>query len=160
VAAPDLIAAYCTGAAGIITAIGGVLVGILGTRRARDAAAQAAATAVQPVTRKMDEVGKQIGQHTYEVRDRMNTESSKSDAIQRQVETLVANQSSKPSEQSVWNYIRQAKASQNEAQLAAAQAQHALEQVQLMLGQTPTIRQPVQPLTGPVPPPVPKLGDD
>jgi predicted RNase H-like nuclease (RuvC/YqgF family) len=153
----NTIAAYGTAAAGIITAIGGLLVGILGTRRAQAAAAQAASSAMQPVSAKMDEVGRQIGKHTYEVRDRMNTEALRGDTMQRNIETLVAAKSERPSEQSVWNYIRQAKAAQNEAQVAATQAQHALEQVQMLLGQTPTAKVTVHPVTGPTPPTIPPL---
>jgi predicted RNase H-like nuclease (RuvC/YqgF family) len=157
VATPELIVAYGTAMAGVITAVGGLLVGILGTRRAQAAAAQAATTAMQPVTRKMDEVGKQIGQHAYEMRDKMSTEALRGETIQRGVEALVTAKSDKPSEQSVWNYIREAKKSQNEAQIAAAQAQHALEQVQMLLGQTPTAKVTVYPVTGPPPPPVPPV---
>jgi phosphopantetheine adenylyltransferase len=152
-ASPDLIAAYCTGAAGIITAIGGVLVGVLGSRRAK----QAAADAVIPVMRKVDDVGKQVGQHNYEVRDRLNTEALRGETMQRGIESLVTAKENKPSEQSVWNYIREAKKSQSEAQIAAAQAQHALEQVQMLLGQTPTAKVTVYPVAGPPPPPVPPL---
>lgn len=156
-ASPELVLAYCTGATGIITAIGGVLVGILGSRRAK----QAAIDAMQPVTKKMDEVGKQIGQHTYEVRDRMNTETVRAETIQRGVEALVAAKPEKaPSEQSVWNYIREAKKAQSEAQIASAQAQHALEQMQMLLGQTPTSKVvKVYEVTGPTPPAVPPLKD-
>lgn len=154
----NVIAAYGTAAAGIITAVGGLLVGILGTRRAQAAAAQAASTAMQPVSAKMDEVGRQIGKHTYEVRDRMNTEQLRGETIQRNVEALVTAKNERPSEQSVWNYIRQAKAAQSEAQVAATQAQHALEQVQMLLGQTPTSKVAVQPLVGPTPPHIPKVG--
>jgi hypothetical protein len=157
---PNTIAAYGTALAGVITAIGGLLVGILGTRRAKDAAASAAASAMQPVSQKMDEVGRQIGRHTYEVRDRMNTETVRAETIQRGVETLVTAKQSAPSEQSVWNYIRQAKAAQNEAQLAAAQSQHALEQVQMLLGQTPTAKQVIHPITAAPPPTIPPLKDD
>lgn len=154
-ASADQIAAYCTGAAGIITAIGGILIGWRSSNRA----AAKVTEAIQPVARKVDDVGRQVGQHSYEMRDRASTEALRGETIQRGVEALVAAKSTKPSEQSVWNYVRQAKASQNEAQLAAAQALHALEQVQLMLGQTPTVKVPSAPL-GPIPPPVPPLEDE
>jgi hypothetical protein len=154
---PNIIAAYGTAAAGVITAIGGLLVGLLGTRRAKDAAASAATSAMRPVSQKMDEVGRQIGQHAYDVRDRMNTEALRGETIQRGVETLITAKQAAPSEQSVWNYIRQAKAAQNEAQLAAAQSQHALEQVQLLLGQTPTTKVLVHPITAAPPPTIPPL---
>ncbi len=155
-ASADVIAAYCTGAAGIITALGSALVAWRSTRGAKIAAEDAAKSAVRAETT-INAVGKQVGQHAYEVRDRLNTEALRAETMQRNIERVAA----RVPEESVSGYVRKAKAAQQASEDAAKAAQDALAQVGMMLGMTPTERLIVSdprdstpPLRGPSPPQV------
>jgi hypothetical protein len=161
-AGADVIAAYCTGAAGIITAVGGVIIAWRTSRGAKMAAEDAARSSIRAEAT-INTVGKQVGQHAYEVRDRLNTEALRAETMQRNLERM----SSRIPEESVSGYVRKAKAAQQASEDAARAAREALSQVNMMLGMTPTDRvlvhpmEATPPLKGPLPPPVPPLkGDD
>lgn len=152
---PAVIAAVGGAVGAILAGIPGVISALSAARKANEAIA------------KVENVGKQVGQHVYEVRDRMNTESARGEAIQRQVETLVAKSPpERISEQSVSSYVRKAKAAQSAAEDAARQAKEMLAAAQMMLGQTPTDAMKTMPhtpsFTGkvPLPPPVGPLKDE
>jgi hypothetical protein len=121
-------------------------------------AAEDAARSAVRAEATINTVGKQVGQHAYEVRDRLNTESLRAETMQRNIERVA----SRVPEESVSGYVRKAKAAQQASESAARAAQESLAQVSMMLGMTPTERVIVSdprdstpPLKGPAPPLVP-----
>lgn len=104
----------------------------------------------------VDEVGKQVGRHVYEQRDRDSTLMERLGSTQRAAEAAAMKQGPIP-EETVSGYRRRAKA-------AAEELEGLVQQAKMVMGHTPTERVPVASLgfSGkvPPPPPVPPIKDD
>lgn len=104
----------------------------------------------------VDEVGKQVGRHVYEQRDRDSTLMERLGSTQRAAEAAAMKPAAVP-EETVSGYRRRAKA-------AAEELEGLVQQAKMVMGHTPTERVAVPPAPGftgrvPLPPPVPKLDD-
>ncbi len=122
-----------------------------------------AAWTASKASRKVDDVGKQVGQHVYDAKDRANTEALRAEIIQRQVESLVQRPVQAPQqpigETTVSGYVRKAQKAAESAQEAAEKTAAAVEELKTMvLGHTPVVKLEVEePLKGPAPPPISPL---
>ena len=93
----------------------------------------------------VDEVGKQVGRHVYEQRDRDSTLMERLGSTQRAAEAAAMKPAAVP-EETVSGYRRRAKA-------AAEELEGLVQQAKMVMGHTPTERVAVQGFTGRVPPP-------
>lgn len=103
----------------------------------------------------VDEVGKQVGRHVYEQRDRDSTLMERLGSTQRAAEAAAMKPANAIPEETVSGYRRRAKA-------AAEELEGLVQQAKMVMGHTPTERIPVTGFTGkvPPPPPVPPIKDD
>jgi len=141
---PAVIAAVGGACGAILAGIPGVISAIVAARKATETAA------------KVDSVGKQVGQHVYEQRDRDSTLMERLGSTQRAAEAAAMKPSAVP-EETVSGYRRRAKA-------AAEELEGLVQQAKMVMGHTPTEKVRVVPMTpgytGKVPPPPPVKPED